>query len=110
MPCGGAARLKRAIIMLHGAPPRGGGILWACAILFGLGAHAPPATAAEITWDRSSPFQGCLEAGLAKWLEVQVDNLTNENPASKRIDDGAVFLWARDAVASCKAKFGDGDE
>ena len=68
------------------------------------------ARAAEITWGRIGPFQGCLAAGLDKWLETQVDNLTNGNSASPRIDDGAVFTWTQDALDGCKARAGGGDE
>lgn len=96
--------------MLHGVPPRGGGIPFACAILLGLGVQAPTAGAAEIAWERVTPFQGCLAAGLDKWLEVQVDTLTNEDPATWRIDDMAVATWTIDALAACKAKAGGGDE
>ena len=96
--------------MRRGVPLRGGGILFACAILLGLGAQAPSARAAEITWDRVTPFQGCLAAGLDEWLEAQIDNLTNGNPASPHIDEGAVFTWTQNALAGCKAKAGGGDE
>jgi hypothetical protein len=96
--------------MRRGVPPRGGGILFACAILLGLGAQTPSAPAAEITWERATPFQGCLAAGLDKWLEVQVDTLTNEDPATWRIDDMAVATWTVDELAACKARAGGGDE
>jgi hypothetical protein len=76
----------------------------------GLGVQAPTAGAAEIAWERVTPFQGCLAAGLDKWLEVQVDTLTNEDPATWRIDDMAVATWTIDALAACKAKAGGGDE
>jgi hypothetical protein len=93
--------------MLRRVFPQRGGLAFACAFLVGLGALAQ---AAEITWDRKSPFQGCLAAGLNKWLEIQVDTLTNEDPASWRTDDRAVATWTVDALAACKAKAGDGDE
>ncbi len=70
----------------------------------------PRQRAAEIAWERVTPFQGCLAAGLDKWLEVQVDTLTNEDPAAWRIDDMAVATWTIDALAACKAKAGGGDE
>ena len=96
--------------MLRGVPPRRGGIIFACAMLLGLAGQLASARAAEITWDRISPFQGCLAAGLDKWLETQVDTLTNEDPASWRIDDMAVATWTVDELAACKAKAGGGDE
>jgi hypothetical protein len=96
--------------MRYGVSPLRGGILFACAILLGLGAQTPSTVAAEITWERVTPFQGCLAAGLDKWLEVQVDTLTNEDPDSWRIDDMAVATWTLDALAACKAKAGGGDE
>jgi hypothetical protein len=68
-----------------------------------------PASGAEISWDRINPFQGCLKADLDKWLETQVDTLTNEDPASWRMDDNAVFMWTIHALASCKAKTGGSD-
>jgi hypothetical protein len=95
--------------MARGIPLRRGSWLFACAILLGLAAGGP-AGAAEITWDRINPFQRCLAAGLDKWLEAQVDLLTNEDPASWRTDDMAVFTWTQNAVAACKAKAGGGDE
>jgi hypothetical protein len=96
--------------MQRGVPRRRGGISFVFAILLGLVGLVHSARAAEITWDRIGPFQGCLAADLDKWLEVQVDALTNENPASPRVDDAGVFLWTVDVVASCKAKAGGGDE
>lgn len=95
--------------MPGGISPREGGRRFACAILLGLAVHGP-AGAAEITWDRINPFQRCLAAGLDKWLEAQVDLLTNEDPASWRMDDRSVAQWTVDALAACRARAGGGDE
>jgi hypothetical protein len=96
--------------MLRGVSPLRGGSAFACAILLSLGWSAVPTRGAEITWDRVSPFQGCLAAGLNKWLEAQVDTLTNDDPASWRMDDVAVFKWMIGELASCKAKAGSSDQ
>jgi hypothetical protein len=85
--------------------PARGGILPAWAILLWLAAPVP-AGAAPITWDRTNPLQGCLAAGLDKWLTAQVEILTNEDPASWRLDDMVVAKWTLDTLASCKAKAG----
>jgi len=96
--------------MLCGVSPLRGGNLFACAILLGLAWPAASTRAAEIAWDRVNPFQGCLAASLSKWLEAQVDTLTNEDPATWRMDDIAVFKWMIGELASCKAKAGGGDQ
>ena len=97
-------------MMLCGVPPRGGGTLFAFLLLVGLGVQTPQAKAAEITWDKISPFQGCLAAGLKGWLDAQVDVLTNEDPATWKMDDRSVAAWTLDALAACKAKAGGGEE
>jgi hypothetical protein len=96
--------------MRCGVSPFRGGILFACGVVIGLGWQAPAARTAEIAWERVNPFQGCLAAGLDKWLDVQVDTLTNEDPASWRMDDQTVALWTIDALTLCKVKAGGGDE
>jgi len=86
-----------------------GGIVFAWVILLTLAAPVPEG-AAQIAWDRTSPFQGCLAADLDEWLRVQVQILTSEDPASWRADDRTVAKWTVDALASCKAKAGGSDE
>jgi hypothetical protein len=103
-------RKARAIIMARGVSPHWGGILLACAMLLGLSVRTPAARAAAITWERTSPFQGCLAADLDKWLQAQVDVLTNEDPATWRLDDMAVAKWTIDVLAACKARAGGGDK
>jgi hypothetical protein len=76
----------------------------------GLGVQAPTAGAAEIAWERVTPFQGCLDADLKEWLEIQANALTNGNRDASGIDDRTVFMWTFDTVAACKAKVGVGDE
>lgn len=95
--------------MSCGVRPLRAGALSAWAILVSLAAPVP-ARAAEITWERTSPFQGCLAADLDKWLQAQVDVLTNEDPATWRLDDMAVAKWTIDVLAACKARAGGGDK
>jgi hypothetical protein len=90
--------------------PRWGGALFASVILLVMGAQPTSGRAAEIAWERTNPFQGCLAASLDKWLEAQVDLLTNEDPATWRTDDRSVATWTVEALAACKAKTGGGDE
>ena len=73
------------------------------------GLSAPPARVAEIVWERTNPFQGCLAAELDRWLQVQVNVLTNDDPADWHVDDRAVAKWTVDVLAACKTKAG-GDE
>ena len=96
--------------MFGGVSPRWGGILLACAMLSGLSAETPAAHAAEITWERTNAFQGCLAADLDKWLQAQVDVLTNEDPATWRLDDMGVAKWTIDVLAACKTRAGGGDK
>ena len=96
--------------MLRGVSPLRGGILFACAVLLGPVAQSVSVGASEIIWERATPFQGCLAAGLDKWLAAQVDTLTNEDPATWRMDDMAVAAWTVDELAACKAKAGASDE
>ena len=86
-----------------------GGVVVACAMLLAPAAGTSAARAAEIPWERSGPFQVCLATGLERWLDAQVDILTNEDPASWRIDDGVVAKWTVDQLIACKAKSGSGD-
>ncbi len=85
-------------------------MLFAWAMLPGLSVQAPAARAAEIAWERTNPFQGCLAAELDTWLQVQVNVLTNDDPADWHVDDRAVAKWTVDVLAACKTKAGGGDE
>jgi hypothetical protein len=86
---------------------------WAMAGSMVLACGATPAHWARgesITWDRASPFQACLAAGLDKWLETQVAVLTNDDPASWKMDDVLVAEWTVETLASCKTRAGSVDE
>ena len=68
------------------------------------------APAAGIEWGTNGAFQACLDALAKQWIDVRVELVVNEDPAAGNIDDRAVAAWTAQALETCAAKAGRGDQ
>ena len=66
--------------------------------------------AAGIEWPTNGAFQACLDALAKRWIDARVELVVNEDPAAGNIDDRAVAAWTAQALETCAAKAGRGDQ
>jgi hypothetical protein len=78
-------------------------------LLVGLGCSGA-VLAAGIEWGTNGAFQACLDAQAKRWIDARVELVVNEDPAAGNIDDRAVAAWTAQAIETCAAKAGRGDE
>lgn len=71
---------------------------------------ADAVSAAGIEWGTNGAFQACLDAQAKQWIDARVELVVNEDPAAGNIDDRAVAAWAAQALETCAAKAGRGDQ
>ncbi len=82
----------------------------ACVALGAATAVLSNAHAAPISWERTGPFQSCLEVRLQGWVKDKAELVVNESPAASDLDDLDVALWTVQALESCEAQVGRGDQ
>jgi hypothetical protein len=68
------------------------------------------AASAGIEWGTNGAFQTCLDAQAKRWIDARVELVVNEDPAAGNIDDRAVAAWTTQAIETCAAKAGRGDQ
>jgi len=83
------------------------GVLLCVAVL--ATAIAGSANAASI-WDRTGPFQVCLEDRLKKWVNARAELVVNEDPTAGDVDDAAVAKWTVETLDACRSQAGAGDQ
>jgi hypothetical protein len=69
--------------------------------IFGISAFA-----GRVPWVNEGPFQACIETELDQWLRHQAQELVNETPPAKSLDDSGVAAWIVEAEARCRARAG----
>lgn len=72
-------------------------------------AIAGSAHAASI-WDRTGPFQACLDGRLEKWVNARAALVLNEDPRASDVDDAAVAKWTVETLDVCRTQAGGGDQ
>lgn len=60
-------------------------------------------------WERSGPFQACLEAQFKEWVDQRAELVVNDDPAASQVDDAAVAKWTIAALEACRSRVGGGD-
>jgi hypothetical protein len=90
--------------------PRWRGRLLGAAALLVLAAGLPLAgAAAGIAFNRSGPFEACVDAAFDTWVKAQAELMVNEDARAQSLDDAAVAAWTVAALEDCRTRTKAGD-
>jgi len=96
--------------MVRNRPGHGRGVLFIGVALWAGIAGPQAVQATNLVWERGGPFQTCLENRMRSWVNARAELVVSDNPAASEVDDLDVALWTVQALETCEAQVGRGDQ